>query len=198
MTFVDGSQMAGALPVAPYLNSMDVFATTDHKFLLNAARGVGYCYIRETVQHSIVPTNAGWKAGAVPFESFYGPDMRLSQTASRFDNSLNWLAAIGDEAALSLFNRLGADAVFARNIELVDTLRDRLAEIGWRPIDLPPANQSTIVAIPFDDADSMALLNHLTNADVVCRARDGNLRMSEHFYNHSDDIDRLIAALKNW
>jgi selenocysteine lyase/cysteine desulfurase len=77
-------------------------------------------------------------------------------------------------------------------------LRDRLAEIGWRPIDLPPANQSTIVAIPFDDADSMALLNHLTNAGVVCRARDGNLRMSVHFYNHSDDIDRLIAALKNW
>ncbi len=198
MTFVDGSQMAGALPVALYLDSMDVFATSDHKFLLNAARGVGYCYIRESVQHRIVPTNAGWKAGAVPFESFFGPDMRLSQTASRFDNSLNWLAAIGDEAALSLFDRFGADAVFARNIELVDTLRERLAEIGRGPIDLPLANRSTIVAIPLDDADPTALLNHLINAGVVCRARDGNLRLAVHFYNNSDDIDRLIAALKDW
>ena len=32
----------------------------------------------------------------------------------------------------------------------------------------------------------------------IIGARDGNLRMSVHFYNHSDDIDRLIAALKNW
>ncbi|MCZ6861322.1 MAG: aminotransferase class V-fold PLP-dependent enzyme [Alphaproteobacteria bacterium] len=197
MTFVDGAQMAGALPVAPYLDSIDVFATSDHKFLLNAGRGMGYCYIRESVQRSIVPTNAGWKAGAVPFESFFGPDMRLSQTASRFDNSISWLAAIGDDAALSLFDRFGVDTVFAKNIELVETLRDRLAEIGRRAVDLPDANQSTIVAIPLDDTDPAALLDHLKNAGVVCAARDGNLRISVHFYNNSDDIDRLISALKD-
>ncbi len=189
--------MAGALSVAPYLDSMDVFATSDHKFLLNAARGVGYCYIRESVQHRIVPTNAGWKAGAVPLESFFGPEMRLSQTASRFDNSLNWLAAIGDEAALSLFDRFGIDTVFNRNAELVNLLRDRLAEIGQQPISLPPVNQSTIVAIPLDDTDPTTLLNHLKARDVVCRARDGNLRLAVHFYNNSDDIDRLVGALKS-
>ncbi len=198
MTFVDGSQMAGALSVAPYLDRIDVFATSDHKFLLNAARGVGYCYIRESLQQEMVPTNAGWKAGEVPFESFFGPDMHLSKTASRFDNSLSWLGAIGDEAALSLFDRFGVDAVFARNIELADMLRDRLAEIGRYPIDLPRANQSTIVAIPLDHADPTALLNHLKNEAVVCVARDGYLRVSIHFYNNADDIERLIAALKGW
>ena len=198
MTFVDGSQMAGALSVAPYLDHIDVFATSDHKFLLNAARGVGYCYIRESMQRKMVPTNSGWKAGDVPFESFFGPDMHLSQTASRFDNSLSWLAAIGDEAALSLFDRFGVDAVFARNIELTERLRDRLAEIGRYPIDLPRANQSTIVAIPLDHVDPMALLNHLKKEAVVCSARDGNLRVAIHFYNNADDIERLIAALKDW
>ena len=196
ITFVDGSQMAGALPVAPYLDSIDVFATSDHKFLLNAVRGVGYCYIRESLQHRMVPTNAGWKAGAVPMESFFGPQMRLSQTASRFDNSLNWLAAIGDEAALSLFTRFGINAVFERNIALVDSLRDRLTNIGRPPISLPPANQSTIIALPLDQPGSTTLVNHLNAQGVVCRARDGNLRLSVHFYNHVDDIDRLIVALK--
>jgi hypothetical protein len=126
----------GTLSIAPYLDKIDVFATSDHKFLLNAARGMGYCYISKSLQDRIVPTNAGWKAGAVCF-----------------DNPISWLAAIGDEAALSLFGLFGVDAVYARNIDLVRALSDRLAEIGQRPIELPAANQSTIVAIPLDDAD---------------------------------------------
>lgn len=198
MTFVDGAQMAGALSVGPYLDKIDVFATSDHKFLLNAARGMGYCYIRKSLQDRIVPTNAGWKAGAVPFESFFGPNMQLSQTASRFDNPISWLAAIGDEAAMSLFDLFGVDAVYTRNIDLVRTLRERLAEIGQRPIDLPPENQSTIVAIPLDEADPTILLNHLKRTGVICAARDGNLRVAVHFYNNFDDIDRLVAALKDW
>ena len=37
--------------------------------------------------------------GRVPFEAFFGPEMDLSPTASRFDNSISWLAAVGNEAA---------------------------------------------------------------------------------------------------
>ena len=30
---------------------------------------------------------------------------------------------------------------------------------------------------------------------IFCAARDGNLRVSVHFYNHEDDIERLVTAL---
>ena len=43
IVFVDASQMVGALPVAPELRHADVLVTADHKFLLNAGRGMGYC-----------------------------------------------------------------------------------------------------------------------------------------------------------
>lgn len=196
MTFVDGSQMAGALPVAPYLEDMDVFATADHKFLLNAARGVGYCYLRREVQNRIVPTGAGWKAGAVPTQSFFGPKMELSETASRFDHSLAWLSAIGDEAALSIFEIFGIEAILARNAELAVALRDRLTEAGWPPIALSPSNRSTIVAIPIGETDPTLLVERLRDRNVICRARDGNLRLSVHFYNDLHDMDRLVAALQ--
>ena len=43
LVFVDGSQLVGALPVTADLRHIDVLATADHKFLMNAGRGLGYC-----------------------------------------------------------------------------------------------------------------------------------------------------------
>ncbi len=195
IVFVDGSQLVGALPVADDLDAIDVLAIADHKFLLNAGRGLGYCYLSREMQERFVPINAGWKAGRVPFESFFGPAMDLSPTASRFDNSISWLAAIGNEAALSVFDDFGMDAIFIRNGELADKLRESLAEIGRTPVDLPDANRSSIVSVPLGGDDPAHLLAVLKQRGIVCSARDGNLRLAIHFYNHEDDIDRLTRAL---
>ena len=54
IVFVDGSQLVGALPVADDLAAIDVLATADHKFLLNAGRGLGYCYLSREVQGRFV------------------------------------------------------------------------------------------------------------------------------------------------
>ena len=198
IVFVDGSQLVGALPVAEDLGGIDVLATADHKFLLHAGRGLGYCYLSREIQERFVPINAGWKAGRVPFESFFGPAMDLSPTASRFDNSISWLAAIGNEAALSVFDGFGADAIYGRNRELAGLLRASLAEVGWTPVDLPEANRSSIVSVPLGDSRTRALLAELKRRGVVCSARDGNLRLAVHFYNHEDDIDRISErALPN-
>ncbi|MGZ4693354.1 MAG: aminotransferase class V-fold PLP-dependent enzyme [Acidimicrobiales bacterium] len=195
IVFVDGSQLVGALPVARHLTDVDVLATADHKFLMNAGRGLGYCYLAPAVQDRFVPVNAGWKAGRVPFDSFFGPAMDLSPTASRFDNSISWLAAIGNEAALSAFDDFGADAIFGRTRALAEQLRASLSEAGWTPVDLPEANRSSIVSVPLDDRDPVPLLAALKERGVVGAARDGNLRLSVHFYNHEDDIARLVGAL---
>ena len=177
------------------LRGIDVLATSDHKFLLNAGRDIGYCYLSPDVRDRFVPFNAGWKAGSVPTDSYFGPAMNLSTTASRFDNSISWIAAIGDEAALAVFEHFGADAIYERNRELAGRLRSSLSEVGWKPVDLPEGNRSTIVSAPLRDGDPAALLKELKRRKVIAAARDGNLRVSVHFYNHEDDIDRLTAAL---
>jgi cysteine desulfurase / selenocysteine lyase len=195
IVFVDGSQLVGAIPVAEDLASIDVLATADHKFLLHAGRGMGYCYLSREVQDRFVPVNAGWKAGRVPFDSFFGPTMDLSPTASRFDNSISWLAAVGNEAALSVFSELGAEAIYTRNHQLAELLRGALAEVGWTPVDFPAANRSSIVAVPLGEAEPAPLLAALKERGVICAARDGNLRLAVHFYNHEDDIDQVAHAL---
>jgi cysteine desulfurase/selenocysteine lyase len=195
VVFVDGSQIVGALPVADDLRHVDVLAAPDHKFLMNAGRGLGYCYLSREVQSRFTPVNAGWKAGRIPLQSFFGPEMELSDTASRFDNSISWLAAIGNEAALSVFELFGFTAIFARNVELAATLRLALSEIGWPALEPPDANRSSIVAVPLEGADPAPLLSGLKERGITCSARDGNLRLAVHFYNHEDDIERLSKAL---
>jgi len=196
LVFVDAAQAVGALPIAEDLRHVDVLAAPDHKFLLNAGRGMRYCYLAPGAQARFSPINAGWRAGAVPFDSFFGPQMNLSRTASRFDTSISWLAAIGNEAALAVFDDLGPDAVYARNRELAGALRGALGEAGWVPVDLPERNRSTIVSVPIPgDVEPSRLLGVLSQRGVVCSARDGNLRFAVHVYNHEEDIERLVAAL---
>jgi selenocysteine lyase/cysteine desulfurase len=197
LVFVDGSQMVGAMSVAEHLADIDVLATADHKFLLHAGRGLGYCYLSPETQERFTPVNAGWKAGKVPFESFFGPEMDLSPTASRFDNSISWLAAVGNEAALGVFDGFGADVIYSRNRELTTMLAGSLAEIGWQPVELSETNRSTIVSVPLGDSDAAPLVSQLKDRGVVCSARDGNLRLAVHFYNHEDDIDRVVVALRD-
>ena len=158
IVFVDGSQLVGALPVAHDLPHVDVLVAPDHKFLLNAGRGMGYCYLSPAAQGgSHRSTRAGGRRG-IPFDSFFGPEMDLSPTASRFDSSISWLAAIGNEAALTIFDDFGPDRLYARNRELTTALRGALTDVGWDPVDLPEQNQSTIVSVPLGDLEPAPLL----------------------------------------
>ena len=195
IVFVDGSQLVGAVPVASDLRHVDVLVAPDHKFLLNAGRGMGYCYLSPAAQARFTPVSAGWRAGSSPFDSFFGPAMNLSATASRFDSSISWLAAIGNQAALAVFDDFGPGVIYGRNRELTARLRAALTGIGWNPADLPAQNQSTIVSVPLGDQGAAQLLSTLFEQGVICSARDGNLRLAVHFYNHEDDIERLVTAL---
>ncbi len=121
--------------------------------------------------------------------------MNLSATASRFDSSISWLAAIGNQAALAVFDHFGPGAIYARNRDLTTRLRAALASIGWDPADLPAQNQSTIVSVPLGDSGAARLLSALSGQQVICSARDGSLRLAVHFYNHEDDIERLVTTL---
>ncbi len=94
-----------------------------------------------------------------------------------------------------MFDVFGAEVIFERNLELAGLLAAALAEIGWRPLDLPEANRSTIVSVPLGEVEPTQLIAELQRRGVVCSARDGNLRLAVHFYNHEDDVRRLTSAL---
>ena len=195
LLFVDASQAVGALDLTGDTPLADFMAFSDHKFLLNAGRGMGYLYIRHERQPELVPFGAGWRAGADPLGSFFGPRMVLSTTASRFDASISWLAAIGDAVCLELIEEVGAAAIHARNRLLSDRLRLGLAERGLTPQDPGPAGRSSIVTVPLAPERSEDTTARLHTHGVAAAVRAGSVRLAVHFYNDEDDVDRAVRAL---
>ena len=66
LVFIDGSQLVGAAAVADDLAHIDVLATSDHKFLMNAGRGLGYCYLSPAAQDPRDPDQRGLEGGPCP------------------------------------------------------------------------------------------------------------------------------------
>jgi selenocysteine lyase/cysteine desulfurase len=190
--FVDACQAAGSVSVDVMRDQIDVLAVSSHKFLLGA-RGMGYLYVRRGLLERMRPVFPGWKAGRKPMESFYGPGMDLSPTASKLDASLIWFAALAEHASLGIFRQLGIQAVLDRNAQLSRRLHDMLAARcpGFRPF--PESHRSSIVSVPIEDAD--AVMKRFASANVVAAVRAGRVRLAVHFYNLEEEIDRVGALL---
>ena len=51
------------------------------------------------------------------------------------------------------------------------------------------------MSVPLGEREPTDLLAELKRRGVVGAARDGNLRLSIHFYNDEDDIEHVASAL---
>jgi len=83
----------------------------------------------------------------------------------------------------------------AETREHVDALNDQLVEavgeLGGRVVT--PAKRGALICIASTDAP--ALVAVLARDGIVTSSRDGNLRVSGHAYNTSDDVEAVVAAL---
>lgn len=190
--FVDACQAAGAVPLDVVRDGVDFLAAASHKFLLGS-RGMGYLFVRRQLLDRIRPILPGWKAARKPLESFYGPAMDLSPTASKLDTSLVWFSALADQGALGVFQRFGIQAILDRNAQLSLRLHDALVAHRSAFQPFPPGHRSTIVSVPVDDTE--AAMRRLRTANVVASVRAGRVRLSVHFYNLEEEIDRVAELL---
>jgi selenocysteine lyase/cysteine desulfurase len=190
--YVDASQAAGAVPINVINDGIDFLGCASYKFMLGS-RGMSYLYVRPGLLEQMRPLAAGWKAARQPLESFYGPAMELSTTASRLDGSLVWFAALADAASLTIFTQFGLKALLDRNAALIARLHDALRARNEALTLFKPESRSTIVSLPVAKPDDT--IRRLADANVVASVRAGRLRLGLHFYNTEDEIDRVVDLL---
>lgn len=176
-TYVDVTQAAGWLPLAA--SRFDVTACHAYKWLC-APRGAGFMTVGPGAEDWLRPLAAGWYGGEDPWDSIYGPPLRLASDARRFDLSPPWFSFAAAVPALEILADIGPEAVGAYDVALADRFR---AALGLGP------GGGAIVAVETDAGPA------LRDAGLSVAVRAGRVRLSFHLYNTEDDVERAAGIL---
>src|SRR5438477_3205378 len=194
---VDVMQSAGALRLDVGRLPIDFCAAGAGKWLMGPP-GIGFCFCMPELIERLQPPIVG-VCSVVGYDRYFEYDLTLSPTARRFEESVVSLldtAAFG--AALGLLLEVGSDAIEARVLSLSARLAEGLDRRGYElvePWPRAPAESSGIVSFRKRRARPQEVLRALEVAHVVARIHQDFVRLSPHFYNTEEEIDRVLEVL---
>jgi cysteine desulfurase/selenocysteine lyase len=193
---VDGIQGLGALQFSVAQTPVDFLAGHAAKWMLGP-HGAAFLYVRRELLYRLEPVMAGWRA-VVDRDDYFRYDSPLREGGERFEpGSLNAVGLVGLEAAIELLLSVNLTEIETRILALTDDLIEGLQARGCL-ITTPIAHRrerSGIVCFRCPGLDPKALVDRLRAADVIISLRGDVIRVSPHFYNTRDDLERLLEIL---
>ena len=196
---VDGIQSAGTMPIDIRRDDVDFFVAACYKWLLGPT-GAGYLYVRDDLIGRLEPPFVGWASvDQDEYETADSYDMRklrLSKTASRFEvGSPSTISFVGAKEAMKMLLEYGTENVKKRIVKLTDYLIDALKNLGVK-LQTPEDKQCRSGIVTFNTRRSMKLADELKKRGIVVSAMSNGIRVSPHFYNTEDEIDRLVNEIR--
>jgi selenocysteine lyase/cysteine desulfurase len=212
---VDAIQQLGAMPIDVRETPVDMLTCGGHKWL-NAPFGCGFLYIRRDVMAQLRPPLAGYLSLETPAGGwgnyFQTPsitpmrDYQFVSEARRYEigGTANYPGAIGLAASVKLINELGPSSIAEHIVTLTDHLMAGLRTLG---VDIvTPIEQeyrSGIVTFSVGSAQGNVklmerLLDHKVLVSVRYTSHIGGVRVSCHFFNSIQDMDRLLNLIEDY
>ncbi|MEM3597165.1 MAG: aminotransferase class V-fold PLP-dependent enzyme [Candidatus Bathyarchaeia archaeon] len=196
---VDAIQSVGALRVNVKRDAVDFLATACYKWLLSPP-GCGYLYVEKELIEEFEPPFVGW--ASVKQEVFETVDfwdiwrLDLSSTASRFEvGSPSFISFLGAAEAMKMLLEFGIENVERRIIALTDHLIEALKNLGLQ-LQTPEERQHRSGIVNFKIDKPKEAVQRLSQNGIVVSARANGIRVSPHFYNTEEEIDKLIEEIK--
>ena len=199
---VDAIQGLGALGLDVEACAIDALSADAHKFLLGP-EGVALFYVSRRAMERVKPTLVGWLSVNNP-EDYLNYDQPYALSARRFEaGALNTAGVAGLGAAIELFLQIGLEKIESHLLDLGDYLcerllegQERLTDRGYRVASSRnDGEKSAIICLQHEKYSAQELCHLLYDRRIITTARLGRLRVSPHFYNTREEIDRLIEAL---
>jgi selenocysteine lyase/cysteine desulfurase len=195
LLFIDAIQGLGVFPLDVRRSAIDFLAADGHKWLLGP-EGAGVLYVRREHLDRLRPIGVGWHS--VVQKDYTHIELAFKPSAERFEGgSANMPGLMGLGASIELLLKFGIDSIADRVLAITDETCQRLQSIGARiASDRSREHASGIVSFEMPGQDPQTVRQRCLAAGVALGCRAGRLRISPHCYNNDDDLDRLIAALK--
>lgn len=196
---VDAIQAAGVIPIDVKRDNIDFLATACYKWLLSPP-GAGYFYVKEELVEKFEPPFVGWASvkeeafKTVKFWDIWKPE--YSETASRFEvGSPSIISHIGAREAIKLLLGYGIENIERRVLKLTDYLIDLLQKCGFR-LQTPTEKQYRSGIVNFRINNPQEVVEKLGKKGIIVSARANGIRVSPHFYNTEEEIDKLVEEMK--
>ena len=182
----DGTQYCGVAPFDFENSGIDILGASTYKWL-NAGYGNGFFLFKDAIYDRLKPK-------AVGFASIRGKYKEAGNTLiGKFEpGHLDTLNFGSLQAAIRLVNKIGQTAITAQ-IELLKTKaltafaeRNLLDEMV-----LKRKQHSSIFNIKGDQK----LFEKLKQHDIICSQRGTGIRVSFHYFNTEDDLERLLKLI---
>lgn len=193
---VDVTQGAGAIPLNMKADELDAIACGTQKWLLGQT-GAGFFAVSPQPIRPVRPPYTGW----LGYDWGYSWKDLQRHDRPPLPDGRNW--EVGTYAAysvrlahagLSILSEFGIRNVYYRLQMLHSRLIDGLEPTEYRPVrSSSPRNRSGIVS--FSGPKTADLHERLETKRIFVSLREGNIRVSPHFYNTESEIDWLVHAV---
>ena len=202
---VDACQAVGQMPIDVAALKCDYLTATARKFL-RGPRGIGFLYASQrALQRGDHPLFVDMRGATWVDTSTY----RLAETAARFEEwEFAYALVLGLGAAAEYAAAVGIDVAHARAWRLAARLRTMLSELpGVRVLD--PGDQPSAIVTASLGRPAGPVMQQLRTFGINTSATqrwyglrsfegtdvESALRLSPHYYNTDDELDRAVGTL---
>jgi cysteine desulfurase/selenocysteine lyase len=196
---VDGIQTLGVFPTS--VRHVDFLAADAHKWLLGPC-AAGILYVSREAQEQLRPVMLGWHNVRCP--DFVAQDTLVMRSgAQRYEaGTHNLLGIVGLNAAMELLLEVGLGAISGELLRKRELLVAGLRSRGFDVLHSAAGKEqaSGILSFRRENFDMVRLHAHLAQNAVVAALRIDRqgrkfIRVSPHFYNSDEELDRFIGLL---
>ncbi len=204
LTVVDGAHAPAMIPLDLDSLRADFYGGNCHKWLL-APSGAGFLYLGRGNEDRLMPLQVSWgwhhDRSRPEQRDEWGTTFRLR--ALEFEGTRDPCPWLVMPSAIDFQTALGWDRIRGRIAELADYVRKRLDGLAGLTLATPvhPELHGAMTAFRLPPGVDIEALRHglwekhRIEAPIVERPEGPLIRVSTHFYNTVEEVDRLAAAL---
>ena len=191
---LDTFQSLGSVPVDVQALNTDFACGGVLKWLCGGP-GTAYLYVRPDLGHKLQPKFTGWFAHQNPFAFEPGP-IQPTEPPLRFMNGTTHIPSL--EAArpgLKIIGEVGVARIREKSKRQTAKLIALADQRGWR-VNTPRDAEKRGGTVSIDMPEAPEVCRELLKREVLVdyRPRAG-VRMSPHFYNTDEEIEKAIATV---